>query len=198
VDTDTFTPTGKKWFDGNRPLKLVYLGNFAEKDLFGWIASLKGVPNIEVHLIGDGRNRDKVAQQLEGIPTIFHGVVSHDALPSLLEQMDVGFIFRKPGVDQSIPVCLFEYTSMNIPSVCNDTGIMAEFVRSKEIGFVVRDDESFKSKIDHFLARPAELRQFDHLHAIADREFSLRASREKFAKLFDVDHRTVLAIHANE
>ena len=198
MDTDTFTPTGKKWFDGNRPLKLVYLGNFAEKDLFGWIASLKGVPNIEVHLIGDGRNRDKVAQQLEGIPTMFHGVVSHDALPSLLKQMDVGFIFRKPGVDQSIPVCLFEYTSMNIPSVCNDTGIMAEFVRSNGIGVIVTDTEDFKAKIEHILAHPAELQRFDHLHACAHRDFSLRASREKFAKLFDVDHKTAFAIHGNE
>lgn len=195
VDTDTFIPTKKEWFDESRPLKLVYLGNFAEKDLFGWIASLKGIRNIEVHLIGDGRNRGKVAQQLEGIPTIFHGVLSHDALPALLEQMDIGFIFRKPGVDQSIPVCLFEYTSMNIPSLCNDTGIMAEFVRHNEIGYVVKDEQDFKVTLERILSHPQELRQFEKLHAFADREFSLRASRVKFAKVFDPGDESQGAVH---
>ena len=184
VDTDTFIPRHKEWFDGTRPLKLVYLGNFAEKDLFGWIAALKGIDNIEVHLIGDGRNRDKVREQLQGIRTIFHGIVPHDDLPSLLERMDIGFIFRKPGVDQSIPVCLFEYTSMNIPSLCNDTGIMAEFVQNKGIGFVVNDEHDFKSTVSRILAQPSELKRFETLHGFADREFSLRASREKFAMLF--------------
>jgi glycosyltransferase involved in cell wall biosynthesis len=185
VDTDTFTPVNKEWFDGTRPLKLVYLGNFAEKDLFGWIASLKGLRNVEVHLIGDGRNREKVARHLEGVPTIVHGVISHDALPTLLASMDIGFIFRKPGVDQSIPVCLFEYTSMNIPSLCNDTGIMAEFVRHNGIGYVVKDEEDFRANLERILAQPQEIRQFEKLHSFAEREFSLRASREKFAALFE-------------
>jgi glycosyltransferase involved in cell wall biosynthesis len=165
-------------------LKLVYLGNFAEKDLFGWIAALKGIPNVEIHLIGDGRNREKIREQLEGIPTIFHGILPHDDLPALLERMDIGFIFRKPGVDQSIPVCLFEYTSMNIPSLCNDTGIMAEFVQNKGIGFVVNDENDFKATIGRILEQPSVLKRFETLHGFAEKEFSLRASREKFAALF--------------
>lgn len=185
VDTDTFIPSDKRWFDGARPLKLVYLGNFAEKDLFGWIAALKGIPNVEIHLIGDGRNRDKVRQHLEGIPTVFHGIIPHDELPALLAQMDMGFIFRKPGVDQSIPVCLFEYTSMNIPSICNNTGIMAEFVTQKGIGYVADDDNDFKATIARILKEPGELKRFEGLHALAEQEFSLRASREKFSAVFN-------------
>jgi glycosyltransferase involved in cell wall biosynthesis len=184
VDTDTFIPRHKEWFDGSRPLKLVYLGNFAEKDLFGWIAALKGIPNVEIHLIGDGRNREKIREQLQGIPTIFHGILPHDDLPALLERMDIGFIFRKAGVDQSIPVCLFEYTSMNIPSLCNDTGIMAEFVQSKGIGYVVSDENDFKATISRIHEQPSDLKRFETLHTFAEREFSLRASREKFAALF--------------
>jgi glycosyltransferase involved in cell wall biosynthesis len=185
VDTDTFIPSDKRWFDGSRPLKLVYLGNFAEKDLFGWIAGLKGIPNVEIHLIGDGRNRDKVRQQLEGIPTVFHGIIPHDELPQLLAHMDMGFIFRKPGVDQSIPVCLFEYTSMNIPSICNNTGIMAEFVAHKGIGYIAEDETAFKTAIGRIIREPGELKRFESLHALAEREFSLRASREKFSALFN-------------
>ena len=158
VDTDTFIPRGKSWFDGARPLKLVYLGNFAEKDLFEWMSALKGATNVEIHLIGDGRNREKVRAQLEGVPTTFHGIIPHDDLPALLTQMDIGFIFRKHGIDQSIPVCLFEYTSMNIPSLCNDTGIMSEFVHNKGIGYVVHDANDFKSTLSRIVDNPAELR----------------------------------------
>ena len=185
VDTDTFIPNGKIWFDGTRPLKLVYLGNFAEKDLFDWVGALKGTPNVEIHLIGDGRNRDKVRARLDGIPTIFHGTIPHDDLPALLSQMDLGFIFRKHGIDQSIPVCLFEYTAMNIPSLCNDTGLMSDFVQGKGIGYIVKDESDFKATIAGVLENPTSLNQFESLHGLADREFSLRASREKFASLFN-------------
>lgn len=181
VDTDTFTPTDKGWFDGRRPLRLVYLGNFAEKDLFEWLLAFRDARNIEIHLIGDGRNREKVVKQLEGVPTVFHGILPHESLPALLAQMDLGFIFRKSGVDQSIPVCLFEYTSMNIASLCNDTGIMAQFVHDNGIGYVVKDEHEFKDTIGRILANPSELDRFKNLHEFADREFSLRASREKFS-----------------
>lgn len=183
VDTDAFKPHKKAWFDGTRPLKLVYLGNFAEKDLFEWLTVLEGTQNIEIHLIGDGRNREKVAQGLKGICTTFHGSIPHDELPKLLEQMDLGFIFRKPGIDQSIPVCLFEFTSSNIPSLCNATGIMAEFVKDNRIGHVFSEQKEFKAKIDEILADPAGLRQFEHLHDFAVQELSLSTSRLKFADI---------------
>lgn len=180
VDTELFVPSAKTWFDGQRPLRLVYLGNFAEKDLFDWLVGFKGATNVEIHLIGSGRNREKVAQQLAGIPLVFHGIVAHEALPSLLAQMDLGFIFRKSGVDESIPVCLFEYTAMNIPSMCNRTGIMAQFVEERGIGYVVEDENNFQNTVSRILADPSELNRFKNLHEVAEREFSLRASREKF------------------
>jgi glycosyltransferase involved in cell wall biosynthesis len=180
VDTELFVPSGKKWFDGQRPLRLVYLGNFAEKDLFEWLTAFKGAENVEIHLIGNGRNREKVAEQLDGISVVFHGAVAHEELPSLLAQMDLGFIFRKAGVDESIPVCLFEYTSMNIPSMCNHTGIMAQFVEEHGIGYVVKDESNFRNAVNRILADPSELKRFENLHEVAEREFSLRASRKKF------------------
>ena len=185
VDTDAFQPVDKVWFDGNRPLRLVYLGNFAEKDLFEWINGLKKFTGIEVHLIGDGRNRERVREALTGVPSTFHGVIGHEQLPNLLSSMDLGFIFRKPGVDQSIPVCLFEYTAMNIPSVCNDTGIMARFVAGQSIGYVVKDEGEFHGLLETILREPAQLRRFERLHNLADASFSLRASREKFAALIN-------------
>ena len=185
VDTETFKPVGKSWYDGRRPLRLAYLGNFAEKDLFTWLSGLRGIEGIEIHLIGEGRNKVKIASELSGLQFVFHGSMGHDQLPRLLEQMDLGFIFRKPGVDQSIPVCFFEFTAMNIPSVCNETGLMAEFVHENGVGYVVRGERELVSLIEGLRRDPNQLKQFKELHALAERKFSLRASREKFASLLE-------------
>lgn len=193
VDTELFTPQAKRWFDRSRSLRLVYLGNFAEKDRFDWLQGLQGRTDVEIHLIGDGRNRERVVASLSGLNVVVHGSVPHNDLPALLATMDLGFIFRERGVDQSIPVCLFEYTSMNIPAVCNDTGIMAQFVRERGIGFVVNDIPDFVEVVDRLVAEPKELATFGGLHAIAERDFSLRASREIFRQLLgrEQERRTV-------
>jgi glycosyltransferase involved in cell wall biosynthesis len=183
VDTDLFNPKGKGWFGGGRPLRLVYLGNFAEKDRFEWIEALRGRADVEVHLIGEGRNRERVVRSIEGVNVVAHGSVPHDDLPALLAQMDIGFIFREKGVDQSIPVCLFEYTAMNIPAICNDTGIMAQFVRERGIGYVVSEPTEFLGIVDEVIKRPQELERFSSLHGVAERHFSLRASREIFRRV---------------
>jgi glycosyltransferase involved in cell wall biosynthesis len=185
VDTDTFKPEGKSWFDGSRPLRLVYLGNFAEKDLFDWVALCKGRGDLEVHLIGEGRNRDRVIQQLQGVSVVAHGVVPHEELPRLLLEMDIGFIFRAPGVEHSVPVCLFEYAAMNIPCVCNRAGMMADFVERNELGYVVRDGAELQTLIAEIRRNPASLGRFQQLHQRADQGFSLRSSRERFVALVE-------------
>jgi glycosyltransferase involved in cell wall biosynthesis len=182
VDTDLFRADDKRWFDGSRPLRLVYLGNFAEKDRFEWLAALAGRSDIEVHLIGQGRNRDRVVAALSGVKTVVHGVVPHDELPGLLKEMDLGFIFRDEGVDQSIPVCLFEFTAMDIPAICNATGIMAQFVRDNGIGYVVGDAAEAARVVGEVADQPRELERFRGLHGVAERCFSLRASREIFQR----------------
>lgn len=49
-------------FDGNRRLRLVYLGNFAEKDLFDLVvvSATQAPEGVEIHLVGDGRNKAHV------------------------------------------------------------------------------------------------------------------------------------------
>ena len=183
VDTESFRPEGKRWFDGTRPLRLVYLGNFAEKDRFEWLEAFEGRTDVELHLIGDGRNRERVVANLGGLNVVVHGVVPHEKLPALLAQMDLGFIFRDKGVDQSIPVCLFEFTAMNIPSICNDTGLMAHFVRERDIGFVVEGIDELKGLINRIVRDPRDFGRYRCLHAVAERSFSLSASREIFRQL---------------
>lgn len=187
VDTTLFTPQKKSTRTFEVPVKLVYLGNFAEKDRFEEIIQLHSISklSLSVHLIGDGRNREKVLRNLTvaGVPFEYHGVVPHDELPSLLRTMDAGFIFRSAGVDESIPVALFEFAACGIPSLCNDTGIMAELVRSRELGFVCATTEELYRAISAISCDEYWKGCGERLHAVANEHFSLASTRATFHSL---------------
>jgi glycosyltransferase involved in cell wall biosynthesis len=187
VDTSTFTPQKRSTRTSNTPLKLVYLGNFAEKDRFEQIIELHSLSKISfcVHLIGEGRNREKVLSNLTaaGVPFEYHGLVPHEKLPALLRTMDAGFIFRSSGVDESIPVALFEFAACGIPSLCNDTGIMAELVRSRELGFVCATTAELSSAISAISEEEYLKSSGERLHAVAKEHFSLASTRATFQLL---------------
>jgi glycosyltransferase involved in cell wall biosynthesis len=185
VDTELFNPEGKQWFSGGRPLRVAYLGNFAEKDRFEWMAEAGRALPLELHLIGEGRNRSRVVESLNGLSVIEHGAVSHDRLPELLKQIDLGFIFREEEANQSIPVCIFEYSAMNIPTLCNDTGLMARFVGENNLGFVLRSVDELKERLRELVREPGELQRFSHLHETARECFSLKNSERLFNRLFN-------------
>lgn len=189
VDTDTFVSSTRPQRIPSEPIKLVYLGNFAEKDRFDLIldrAVDKG-PTIEVHLIGDGRNRKKIVDQLTAasIPFTYHGLVAHHQLPALLSTMDFGFIFRATGVDESIPVALFEFAACGIPSACNDTGMMASFVREHRLGFVCSTPNELHDALTRWAADDTKRQKSQELRTTAVREFSLSATRSAFQKLIN-------------
>lgn len=187
VDTDIFTPASRSMRDLSRSVKLVYVGNFAEKDRFDLILDptiTEGL-SLEVHLIGDGRNRNRIIDQLTAasIPFQYHGLIPHHELPALLSRMDIGFIFRATGVDESIPVALFEFASCGIPSVCNGTGIMASFVREHNLGYVISTADELKAALTDWLAEQNKATRSNQLHLTAVREFSLKSTRSAFQKL---------------
>ena len=184
VDTSLFTPLEKSTRTTSSLLNIVYLGNFAEKDRFEEIIELHSVSKLSfcVHLIGEGRNREKVLRNLTaaGVSFEYHGLVPHEQLPALLRTMDAGFIFRSSGVDESIPVALFEFAACGIPSLCNDTGIMAEFVRSFELGFVCSTTEELSRAISAISEEEYWKGCGERLHAVAKEHFSLASTRATF------------------
>lgn len=189
VDTELFRPgvaTIKKL-----PLRLVYLGNFAEKDRFDWIEQYlpRFGQSTELHLIGSGRNKQTTVQRLRdaGISLVDHDLVAHDELPQLLSTMHLGFIFRKPGVDESIPVCLYEFIAMGVASLCNDTGLMAQFIRQHQVGWVLKDVDEFEKCLAALLQDITLLDRFKDIHLIAEAQFSLFASAEKFKNLVNAN-----------
>jgi glycosyltransferase involved in cell wall biosynthesis len=181
VNTDIFVPgKGKE----TSSLNLVYLGNFAEKDRFDSIFSILPTfkEKIHLHLIGGGRNKYKILDKLKKakIPFTDYGLVEHTKLPEILKSMDMGFIFRDKEVEESIPVSLYEFMSMNIPIFTNAVGLMGDFVKKNKAGFVVETKESFEKNLKKIVDDPSILLDFERLHKFALKKFS----RKKQAKNF--------------
>jgi glycosyltransferase involved in cell wall biosynthesis len=96
--------------------------------------------------------------------------------------MDLGIIFRKEGVNESIPVCLFEFAACGIPCCCSDIGIMADFVKEHQIGYVAKDSTGFCEILD-LVHRESFSGRASQLHATAENHFSLAHTRKLFARL---------------
>ena len=164
-------------------LQIVYMGNFAPKDQFGWIYEALPVLTgpVCLNLIGDGRQKLKVCTRLRElrIKYVDHGIVEHLNVPKLLECMHVGVLFRDTYAEDSIPVAFFEFASMNIPVICNNVGITGRFVSRYGIGYVIESSGELVNILSKFVEYPEELAKYSHLHDIAEREFSrVKQARE--------------------
>ncbi len=189
VDVDTFQPNNKKWYDGSSPLNLVYIGNFAEKDKFDWLYDvlIEFRKELFLSLVGDGRNKDKIISKLKELGINFrdYGSVEHDQIPLILNRVDLGFIFREKDATASIPVAIFEFASMNIPTITNGVGIMANFVKSNGLGIIISSSTEFREFIKKVITEPKTLQKYNYLHSIAEKEYSRKAQAELFGKIID-------------
>lgn len=169
-------------------LELTYMGNFVEKDDFTLVASVARQlgSQVRINLIGEGRHKDNIIATL-GSDVLLRdfGRVAHSDIPRLLQGMHIGFIFRSETVCASIPVALYEFSSMNIPVLCNDTGIMGDFVRKHDLGWVVSSERELLAVLQEILKHPAGLDHYRALHAYADTHFSRQAAAKRFKECLD-------------
>lgn len=184
VDTKLFKPIKKR--NEYKKFNIVYQGNFSEKDKFDLI--YETIPRfhnkILLHLIGEGRNKDKIIKKLKelNIEFIDHGAINHKYLPELLKNMHFGFIFREKNVDESIPVSIYEFCSMNIITFVNAVGIMADLVKKYNLGFVINDSKSFSNILKNFVKNHRLLDKYSNLNLIAKKEFSRNDQAKKLKK----------------
>ena len=182
VDVKMFSPKGKK---KKSSLQLVYLGNYSEKDRFHWILNVVPRFNVTLNLIGDGRCKKKILKKLKerNVNFVDHGFVKHENLPRILSSMDLGFIFRDAEINESIPVSVYEFCSMNVPTLVNDVGIMSKFVKNNKLGYVLKSQEDFQVLMKRLVNDGSELKKFSNLHSLAVDNFSRKKEAEKFKSL---------------
>lgn len=182
VDTDLFKPSKTRT---SKYLNLVYLGNFAEKDDFTYLYEALPISGIKLHLIGEGRNKEKVLQEFNKRKIIYeeYGKKTHQEVAEILKSMDIGYICREKSVQESIPVCIYEFMAMNIPTIVNDVGLTKEFVEQERVGFIIKSAKECKEILQKCTKERDILQQFSHLHKKAQKKFSRKIQAQKLRKI---------------
>lgn len=128
-------------------LRILYIGNFAEKDylkpIVKEIGTFKEKENIELIFAGDGRERKEIERHIELYQlkkqTTFIGKIPHKEIHTLEKKSDLGIIMRDPGLPTLLPVSVVEYMALSLPVLVNDYSELGEFVRETHAGYIVKD-----------------------------------------------------------
>ena len=69
---------------------------------------------------------------------------------------------------------------MNIPTITNDIGLMAQTVKKFGIGIVVDSVDELNAVFEELTGNPDSLKKFSNLHEVAVRNFSREIQAKKF------------------
>lgn len=116
-------------------------------------------PELELHLVGDGPARRRLeASPARGSNVIFHGAVTHEAVPAILSEMDVlVYTTSRENVFQS-PIKLYEYMAAGRPIVAAGTPQVRAVLDGDRPGgafFPVEDEGAMFAVLAAVLANPA-------------------------------------------
>lgn len=150
------------------PFVVLYHGTFTERygvDLLVDAASLlrSQIPELQVRLVGDGEQRDALAQRirdrdLEDVVSLSEGMVGPDRLPEVLAGADVGVVPNRSNVftEGILPTKLLEYVLVGLPAIVADTaGVRRYFDERMVRYFTPGDVESLARCLVEVWADPA-------------------------------------------
>lgn len=172
--------------------KVLYSGNIGAKqnwDFFvEFIEAIKNVSNIEVIVVGEGAEKEKVVSRLQEYKFVKHyNLVPFEELPSLLCSADVHILFQKVDViDTVMPSKLLGMMASGKPSIVtgNMQSEVARIFKDSKGGFYF-DGESVnevKSCLENLIKTP-ELRPElgNNAKLYINKKFSQKEVLDKFS-----------------
>lgn len=146
--------------------KILYSGNIGAKQdwnlFFNFLSKLRGVDNIEVIVIGEGAEKDRVVKGLKGFSFAKHSnLVPYSELPLLLLSADLHILFQKTDViDTVMPSKLLGMMASGKPSIVtgNIKSEVSSVLKQSKGGYYL-DGESVQEITQHvtYLKENAEL-----------------------------------------
>ncbi len=133
IDIDGFSPRLEKVH--NPVLTLISTGRLIERKGYMYlIEALRGLPSVELVLVGDGPLREALSDHAtaHSVSVKFMGSVMHDDIPRILRDADV---FILPSLNEGMSNAVLEAMASGLPIITTDTGGAAELVI--ENGYVV-------------------------------------------------------------
>ncbi|MFZ5364691.1 MAG: glycosyltransferase family 4 protein [Patescibacteria group bacterium] len=149
----------KKALNINNDARLVIgiVANFyAEKNYLFLIRSfaelLKSMPEAELIIIGEGRERSRIAQEIKAL-SLNNKVALLGFIPDAMKYVRAFDVFVLPSIKEGLPGTLLEAQLAKVPIVASDVGGIPEIVSDDKTGllFDSNDQSQFVDKIKKIL-----------------------------------------------
>ncbi|EGR0668461.1 glycosyltransferase [Vibrio vulnificus] len=131
--------------------KLVYVGRLSEeKNIKFLLEGLRGINDIEVHIVGDGPQRTHL-EEISSENVIFHGYLSNESVQGIMASSDLLVL---PSLSEPWGLVIDESVAIGTPVlISNKVGCSEDLVRKFEVGevFCCGDLDDFRSKLDILL-----------------------------------------------
>lgn len=192
VDPDEFFPIPFR----ERPdvFRVVSVGRFVKLKAFPILMNavarlLQRGYAMQLHLVGDGPERDDLQKRAESIGlggyVVFEGYLSQPKLWELYGQAD---LFAMASFDEGVPVVLMEAMAMELPCVATRIAGIPELIRDGIDGLLVApsDEEGLSVAIERCMDDPELRRRLGQAGRHRIREvFHLRRNSETLAGIFN-------------
>jgi glycosyltransferase involved in cell wall biosynthesis len=171
-------------------LLVAYIGGFSRnRELLPLIDAASRLPDVSVHLWGDGAQRAAVEQAAAGQPNVtYHGWLAEADLPRAFAAADVIVYCLRvdyPGAVYNAPNTLSQAMAAGRPIVANDVGDLGRMVRAADCGVLLHQAtaEAIAAAIDQ-LRDPALRRRLgaNGRHA-AQSTYNAQALQSQLAEL---------------
>lgn len=105
-------------------------------------AIARRIPDIELHVVGDGPLRDTVKEvvSMESLNdrVLLHGWLNHDEIPELLNRLRLLVI---PSDSEGLPNAMLEAMACGTPVLARSVGSIPEMLTENETGFLLESSE---------------------------------------------------------
>ncbi|SDZ40505.1 glycosyltransferase family 4 protein [Herbiconiux ginsengi] len=115
-----------------------YVGRIAPEKGLERLASLRGLPNLHLAIVGDGPSDDHIRGLLRGMPVTFLGRLSGEQLADAYASFDV---FVHTGTEETFGQTLQEAHATGLPVVAPAAGGPIDLVRHGENGYLFDPDD---------------------------------------------------------
>ncbi|MFD1552170.1 hypothetical protein DNU06_00265 [Putridiphycobacter roseus] len=179
---------------GSKPIKICFIGSFLKWHQVDMLVEvgvdlLKSGKQIEFYLVGDGMERQSIADRVERLEPVvkskFHllGFLDGEELFDLKKQMHIGVM---PGSNwYGAPNKIFEYGAMNMAVVAPNTPTIKDLFTEKEINFFDwKDQASLAKALANFIDHPEGMEEkAATLQAFILQKYSVDQTRKHYVDL---------------
>jgi glycosyltransferase involved in cell wall biosynthesis len=132
--------------------KVVYIGRLIkDKGIADLLLAMKQLPDVEMSIVGDGPDRERLESSAEGMPVTFVGQVAPSEVVDYLQQARV--LVLPSHVGDGFPNVILEAMACGVPVVATRTAGIPDLVRQGETGFLFEtgDIQQMFTYIDRIL-----------------------------------------------